>query len=302
MAGQPPFPVEDKQIGFRPPDENWRSYVSSLTVQGQAANAINLYLFDLRENHKLRSNERTRGFENGNVTETPAPRRLDCHYLITAWSPTIINPTTDPTVDDEYMKLHLLIYEAIAILINNAPLVPRQIYVPDPLPANFPESIADAELPTNILPVDGFTKLAEFWGTMGTNHRWLPAIYLIVTLPVVLDIQIAGPMVTTRITEYRHLGQLETVETWIQIGGHVLNTTNPLPDGSPSPAIGAWVRLEDSGGTPLQTTNTNDDGRFTFSKLKQGNYILRVRASGFAEWTETIEVPSISGNYDIMLT
>jgi len=293
------YQVEEKQIGFRPPDENWRTYVSTLTVHNIPADALNIYLIDLRENRKLRSNERVRGFDNGNITETPAPQRMDCHYLVTAWSPAIINQANDETTDDEYIRLHFLINEVIAVLMKNAPLIPRLIYTPNPVPPGLNK---DEQLPTVVLPIEGFPKLAEFWGTMGTNHRWLPVIYLIVTLPVVLDTEIVGPMVTTRITEYRHLGRSETAETWIQIGGHVLDTTNPLLDGSPSSVVGAWVRLEDTGGTPLQTTETNTEGRFTFSGLKQDNYTLRVRAPGFTEKNQPIEVPSISGNYDILLT
>jgi hypothetical protein len=33
------------------------------------------------------ANERERRFDNGMVFEDPAPARLDCHYLISAWSP-----------------------------------------------------------------------------------------------------------------------------------------------------------------------------------------------------------------------
>ena len=72
------------------------------------------------------------------------------------------------------------------------------------------EIIGEAELPTSILPVEGFPKLPEFWGTMGVNHRWKPAVYLVVTLPVVLPTEVAGPMVTTRISEYRQTGRPET--------------------------------------------------------------------------------------------
>lgn len=302
--GQPPYPVNKSQIGFRPPDDNWRTYVTNLSVNNQPAKALNVYLVDLRENRKLRSNERIRDYdyENGNVTETPAPKRIDCHYLITAWSPPIINPATNTTTDDEYVKLHSLIYETMAVLFKNAPLVPQQIYSPNPLPPNFPQVIADVELPTTVLPTEGFSKLAEFWSAMGANYRWLPVLYLIVTLPVELDIEIAGPMVSSRATEYRHLGRPETVEARIQIGGQVLDTTSPLPDGSPSPVADAWVRLEDANGTTINTTETGNDGRFTFDKLLQGDYILRVRVRGRPPVIQPIQVTLISGDYNILLT
>jgi hypothetical protein len=146
------------------------------------------------------------------------------------------------------------------------------------------------ELPISILPVEGFPKLAEFWGTMGVNHRWKPAVYVVVTLPIILHTEVAGPMVTTRITEYRHRGKPETAEVWIQIGGTV---TNPASE----PVRGAWVHLDPED----RTTTTNEEGRFTFLRLRTGEYILTVRATGFDEMSQPIQVPSPGGGYDVQL-
>jgi len=172
------------------------------------------------------------------------------------------------------------------------------VYEPNPLPPGFPDVIADAELPTTILPVEGFPKLAEFWGTV--EWRWKPVVYLMVTLPVILEKEIAGPMVTTRITEYLQSGRPETAEVFIQIGGTV-------QDAGGNGIGGAWVQLEARpSGEPLQTTYTDEragkEGRFTFLNLKSGDYFLRVRARGFAEKTRDITVPSPTGEYDILLT
>src|SRR5881275_1889471 len=82
----------EAQVRFQPPDQHWRTYVSNLTLGVQPANALNVYLVDLRENIKLRSNERVRSIENGIASDEPAPRRVDCHYLITAWSPAMVSP------------------------------------------------------------------------------------------------------------------------------------------------------------------------------------------------------------------
>jgi hypothetical protein len=282
--------INEDQVRFQPPDDNWRNYVSTLTVDGQPLNALNVYLVDLRENRKLRSNERVRSIDSGMISKEPVPRRIDCHYLITAWSPASITPAVEPTIDE-----HILLYKVIAVLMNNEPLVPRRIYEPNPLPPTFPQVIADAELPTTVLPMEGFPKLAEFWGTMGVNHRWKPAIYSVVTLPVSMEKEIEGPMVTSRITEYRLSGKAETAEIWIEIGGCV---EAGLP---PQPVAGAWVRLEDAGGTPLQTFTTDSAGRFRFGRLQKGNYVLRVRAQGFTEVTRNIEVPSVTGDYNVKL-
>jgi hypothetical protein len=283
--------TDEAQVRFQPPDEDWRTYVTNLQH-----NALNIYLADLRENRKLRSNARTRSFENGLVTEQPAPARLDCHYLLTAWSPVQPGQAVEPTLDE-----HALLYQVTAVLMNYAPLNPSHIYPPGSTALSaVPEEIRTADLPTQVLPVEGFPKLPEFWGTMGVNHRWKPVIYLVVTLPVALRTEIAGPMVTTTITEYRHTGKPETAEVWIQIGGHVLDATVDPP----VPVAKAWVRLEDQGGEPLQTTETDELGRFTFSGLQPGQYQLNWRAAGYPvpAAPRVIKVPSPSGEYDLQFT
>jgi len=64
----------------------------------------------------------------------------------------------------------------------------------------------------------------------------------------------------------------------------------------------ASVRLEDGTGTQLQTTVADEEGKFTFTKIRSGNYTLRVRAVGFAEATRNIVVPSTTGEYDVQLS
>lgn len=188
LLSQVPGLTDEAQIRFQPPDEDWRNYVANLTVGGQPANALNVYLTELRENRKLRSNERTRDIDKGVVIETPAPLRVDCHYLLTAWSPGTVTLAVEPTLDE-----HELLYNVTAALMKNESLVPSRVYAPGKPPADFPKLIEDAELPIVILPVEGFPKYAEFWGTMGAKHPWKPAIFLVITLPVALQTQEAGP-------------------------------------------------------------------------------------------------------------
>jgi hypothetical protein len=279
---------DESQVQFQPPGDDWLKYVKNLTVAGKPVNALNVYLADLRENRLLHSNERVRDFQNGLPTDTPRPRRVDCHYLISTWSPATVTPTIEPTLDE-----HALLYKAIGALLNAEPLIASHVYAPNPLPAGFPQAIADVELPTNIMPPDGFSKIAEFWGTFGPAHPWKPMIYFIVTLPVILSKEILGPLVTARITEYRQPNQAAIAETVIEIGGTVT--------GGGAVVANAWVRIEDVAAAPIAVTTSDDNGRFIFGGLKQGTYILRARAQGFSEATRTVDVPSPSGNYDVQL-
>ena len=125
----------------------------------------------------------------------------------------------------------------------------------------------------------------------------MPGIYLILTIPVMLSKYVSGPMVTTRITEYRVSGQSGIKDTFIQIGGQIVDQTN-----NSQPVGSAWVRLEDMSGDQISVFITNTDGRFTFSRLRQGTYMLRVRAEGHTEVVKNIQVPSPTGKYDVVLT
>ena len=290
--------TDEAQVRFQPPDADWRTYVANLVVGVDPANALNIYLVDLRENRKLRSNERVRSFNNGVVNDEPAPARLDCHYLISSWSPATVSPAIEPTLDE-----HALLYQTVAVLMRAGSFNPSRVYPAGSAALNaWPAAFRNTDFPAEVVPVEGFNKLAEFWSGMGQGALWRPAIYLIATLPVALLLEVAGPMVTTRITEYRIADRPETAEVWIQIGGHVLDATNPLPNGLPSPVAGAWVELETLTGERLQLIQTNELGRFTFADLRAGTYRLRTRAVGLAEITRDIEVPSPSGEYDLVFT
>jgi hypothetical protein len=279
--------VSEDQVRFQPPDEEWRNHVNNISPR----RALNVYLAELRENRQLRSNERVRSVDNGVVTEEYAPMRVECHYLVTAWSPA--TEAAGRTVDE-----HQLLHQVLAVLMNHYPLVPRDVFSPDPLPGGFPENLASASLPMAVAPAEGFAKLAEFWGSMGVNHRWKPAVYLIVTLPVPFETEVAGHMVTTRITEYRQMGRPETAEEWIRIGGHLLDATVAPP----VPVSGAWVQLESLAGEALETSETDEQGGFTFTGLRAGQHRLRARATGFVETSREIEIPSPSGEYDLKFT
>ena len=274
------------QVRFQPPDDDWRTAVTNLQVNGQPANALNVYLVDLRENRELRSNERRRSVTNGIVSDERAPTRVDCHYLITAWSPAAVTEQVEPTLDE-----HALLYRALAVLENASPLNPSRI-----LPAGsaaldaVPELIRRVDLPTSIVPPEGFGKLAEFWGTMGTGHRWRPAIQLTVALPVSLEPQEVGPIVTTRILTVSQAGT-DNGGIRAQIGGSVL-------DAQGEPVPGAWVALETRAGDRLLTVTANTLGRFDLDPVAAGLYQLRARAVGLGERVTEIVVPSPSGEYE----
>ena len=107
------------QVGFEPPDEQWKA-----AMQSGSEERLNIYLYELRQDLKYRSNERTVSFQNGWLNESRAPERLDCRYLITAWSNVVFAPgATEPTLNE-----NLLLYSVVSVLMQNRPLVPVQVY------------------------------------------------------------------------------------------------------------------------------------------------------------------------------
>jgi hypothetical protein len=289
LRPKPEIAVVAEQVRFQPPDDGWRKHVSGLG----SLKALNVYLVDVRENRELRSTEGIRRREGGLLVEDPPALRLDCHYLISAWSPA--SEDAERTRDE-----HRVLSALIQVLVDASPLVPRAVFFPDPVPDKFPAALTDAELPFVLASPGGFPKLAEFWGTMGGSSPWKPVVELVVTVPILREPRPAGPEVTTRTARYRPgLDGGAASEAYTQIAGRVLQTTPG--GGAPDPVADAWVRLESVAGAALSTARTDAGGRFTFGGLAAGSYQLRCRAQGHPEAVRAdIEVPSLSGEYDLI--
>ena len=273
-------PVTLDQVGFQPPDAAWRTHVKGLGTD----RALNAYLVDLRENRRLRSPDRTTRIDaGGHEIQRPLPVRVDCHYLVTAWS----NAQEDQgRTSDE----HELLHETLTALVGAQPLVPREVFAPAALPGGFPDLIAGAELPTVVARDEGFPKLAEFWGTMGDRVAWKPAVWLVVTVPVPLPSHDAGPLVTATITRY------------LPGGDELVNAGGEVRDGAGDPVGGAWVRLHtEPAGALVARAVTGADGRFVFTGLVAGSYRLIAGAAGAGADDRAIEIPSTTGEHDLRL-
>jgi Pvc16 N-terminal domain len=274
-------------IGFQPPDDDWRTKA----IPGNAI-AVNVFLTDMRENRRLRSNERLRTMVNGDITEQPEPRRMDCHYLITAWSPATVTPQVDPTLDE-----HGLLGAIANAFANADPLRALDIFAGVGIPAGMPAVLLSYPLPVTLMPVEGFHKYAEFWGTMGRHHQpWKPAVYVVTTLPLQPDLQDAGPMVTTAMAAMLQTGSPSSAETLSVIGGAVRDSQTP-----PQPVPLAWVELLTPANVRLQLANADSEGRFTFAGVPSAAYRLRATGPSSGPVVRDIDVPSPSGEYDLQL-
>jgi hypothetical protein len=281
--------TSEVQVSFEPPDERWRTNVSTLHVGNHPAPAVNVYLADVREQLALRSTDWVVDVSAGQVTREPPPVRLDCHYLLTAWSPAVASAGVEPTRDE-----HRLLYAAAAALLGVRPLRASRVLAPGSAElARIPEQLRDTDLPLLVAPAEGFSGLSFFWGTMGADSRWKPVLYFVVTVPVLPGIHPAGPPVTTALLDLEGAGRLPGGPAWI--GGLVRNRAG-------MPLRAASVQLEAPAGQVLVSTETDGDGRFTLPVQGPAPHRLRASAPGAGEQVRDVEVPSPSGDYDLQLS
>ncbi len=136
-------------ISFAAPDDQFPP--SSVTLP-----AIDLFLYDVRENRELRSNERLiERRSDGTTTRQLPPARVDCSYLITAWP----SETAPNAPQDE----HRLLGEVMRVMLRHATL---------------PEAILQGSLagqalplPTSVLQPGRLQSVAEFWQALGGKPK-----------------------------------------------------------------------------------------------------------------------------------
>lgn len=181
-----PLPSENYDISFDIPTKDWASRLSRIKQ------TVNLYLYDLRENRELRTNEwKLKRNPDGTVDQEKPPMRIALSYMVSAWSPADVSPATVPAMDE-----HHLLSRILATLFKY-PLIPSDLLWGDlamiePVP----------EIPTQVAQPDGFNDQGpgQFWNAV--DQFWKPTIHYVVTIPLDLQEVISDTMVTTRIAEY----------------------------------------------------------------------------------------------------
>lgn len=170
---------QNVDIKYDLPSRDWASRLNRPT--------INLFLFDIRENLRLRGAEQARQFPlpNGKVEVRRNPVRIDLRYLLTAW-------TKDP--EDE----HLLLSDALYTLLRN-PVIPDK-YASEQMKKQQFQTILDAAV---YQPEHGPTeKATEIWGVIGNDIH----AGFIVTVTITVDPY--EPLVFPQVSSVeRNLGQ-----------------------------------------------------------------------------------------------
>jgi hypothetical protein len=255
-----PAPLSNALIAFDRPEESFHPLQTT----------VDLFLYDLRENLELRSNELTITKSGNRAVTHKAPLRLACSYMATAWPVGGMEPAL------QEQQLLSQVFQAL----GRFPTIPST-FLQGALVGQEPP------LPMVALHPDALKNLAEFWSSLGNTLRL--SLTLTVTISVPLFDDLTDFLVTTT-TAGVSAGK-GTSDTWLQFGGQVFdNLANALP--------GALVDLLDAG----LRTRTGNSGVFVFSGVQAGSHTLRVVATGFQPLTQVVTVPGLPENFQVTLT
>jgi hypothetical protein len=160
-----PLSPAEADIAFEAPDREWAASVSSRPT-------VNLYLWDVRlstEEREFGMIEVTDG--NGQRHRRGPLPRVDCRFLITAW-------TTE--VSDEHSLLGRVL---LAMLVN-----------PEISSEHLAEPLASVEpLPTIKLRTGPATENSDFWSVMGGQMRAGLDVVVSVTLDAAILAEVGPP-------------------------------------------------------------------------------------------------------------
>jgi hypothetical protein len=234
---------------------------------------VNLFLFEVRENLELRSNESVTRRVGGNTLVEPPALRANCLYLVTAWP---VGGTDLPKQE------HQLLGQVLQLLAG-APVIPPTFLTPQ-------LQLQEPTLPMLVVQPEGTRNPAEFWAAIG--NRMKASLLLSVTVSLQAFDTAQFPSVISSAIGLKSLpGGAALDATFYRIGGTVL-------DAASAPLANAGVRLVERG----RSTLTDAQGRFSLSAIPAGNFTLRVTA-GAATKDRAIVVPAPAlGGYDVQMT
>lgn len=167
-----PTSIRDQvSISFAPPTDQF------IPAQNTPLPAIDLFLYDIRENQDLRSNDFVdRRSSSGTAARRLPLVRVDCSYLITAWpKTTVVNPAEDE---------HRLLSATLLALLRHRTL-------PSVLLQGVLRS-QELPLPAATLQPGRLQSLGEFWQALGGKPK--AALNYTVTIAVQPDGEYTVPL------------------------------------------------------------------------------------------------------------
>ncbi len=252
-AGLEPSEVE---ITFEVPNREWSASISKPT--------INLYLYDIRENHNLRGTEWHFEKNGSNITRKKKANRVDLSYLITVWT---------NNIEDQ----HRLLWRVLLTLFRY-PTIPEELLSGE-------LSGQDYRISTSTAQPDGlFSNPSDFWAALDNEIR--PAINYIVTVPLDLGITFTSPEVRTSTLGVKSPDT--KMEELVMIKGVV------HAEGAREKRVaGLTVVAKEAGLTAI----TDNQGEYGFSRLSEGKHTFQILLNG--EKIKEVKMNVPGSQYDI---
>jgi hypothetical protein len=164
--------VNQVAISFAPPDNEF-------PPQDVKPPAVNLFLYDIRENLDLRDTqwilERR---PDGTAVRAKSPVRVDCSYLITAWS--------SQGSKSRWLEEHHLLGEVMKVLLRH-PTLPA-VLLQNRLAGQEPP------LPASTLQPGRLQSPAEFWQALGGKPKAALHYTVTIGIPAEHDFDIDRPV------------------------------------------------------------------------------------------------------------
>jgi hypothetical protein len=261
-----PFPeLSNALIAFDRPDDGFKP----------AQTTVDIFLFDVRENMELRSNEPKIERLNGQAVIHPSPMRVACTYLITAW----------PVGGADLVLQEQRLLAQVLQVLSRYPKIPAS-FLKGKLATQEPQ------LPMMASHPEELKNPAEFWTAIGNKMR--ASVTVTVTISMEVFMPVTAPITKTglfRIGERAAADEQTLIPAtkmeFYRIGGTVSSGGNALP--------GAIVE------TAGLSARTDADGEFVLGAMAAGAYMLNVQSNATTKQV-TITVPAPAGsNYDVQM-
>jgi hypothetical protein len=267
-----PIKRNEVDIQFDQPKREWSARLSKPT--------LNLFLFDVRENLRLRGAEQytTINHPDGTSEIRRNPVRMDLRYLMTAWV---------KEAEDE----HLLLSSALTGLLRN-PFLPDYSLSEQLKNQPTPVMVDVANFPPEVGPVD---KFSEIWGVLDNEMR--PGVLVTITISLDPYKPLIYKQVKTR--EMRFLQDTTIGRPKTEVGIKTLSKKYWV--------VGGTIKSEKYDLSTLSIVlvekklpvELKGDGRFALHKLVEGEYHLDILFNNKVLKRQQITVPGT--DYDIQV-
>lgn len=273
--------VRNAEVTFDRPAE---TYSPSKTT-------INLFLYDVRENTELRSNEPIIERQNGVAIISRPPLRVSCSYLVTVWVESGMPPGEQAILDQ-----HQLLGEVLKVF-SRMPIVKDNYLEGELKNSLYPVSLVTAQ-------TDLMRNPAEFWSALGGKLR--PSFTVTAVIAVDQNVEpVKAHLVSSKqnvlgekLNDEAEFEDEGKAEQFFEIAGVVTDkSTGALLEG---------VKI-----TLIETdklVTTDKKGQYCIAGLEKGTYHLRAEVPKYSMAIQAIEVAdktkpgSLPTSFDIELS